>query len=83
MSEQINSLLLIGPGTTSPEIEFTYTNWKGETKERRAVLSSLWWGSNEWHPEPQLLAHGYDLDKKAQRTYAIKDMSNVRLITDE
>ena len=61
-------------------IEFTYTNWKGETATRRAIFSLLQWGSNEWHPEPQLLVCGYDLDKKAPRTYALKDMSDFKMI---
>ena len=73
-----NPLTLIGPGVPAPDVEFTYTNWKGETKQRRAVLTCLWWGSNEWHKEPQLLVYGYDLDKKAPRTYAVKDISELK-----
>jgi len=75
--EKESPLALIGPGTPSPEVQFTYTNWKGETKQRKAVLTTLFWGSNEWHTEPQLLVYGYDLDKKAPRTYAVKDISNL------
>jgi hypothetical protein len=71
-------LTLIGPGMPAPEVEFTYTNWKGETKQRRAVFTLLQWGSNEWHKEPQLLVYGYDLDKKAPRTYALRDISDIK-----
>jgi hypothetical protein len=78
--QAISNVLLIGPGTESPEISFTYKNWKDEVNERRAVLSSLWWGSNEWHPEPQLLVNGYDLDKKAPRIYAVKDISDIKIL---
>lgn len=73
---------LISPDGQSEEISFTYTNWKGETKERRAVFTLLQWGCNEWHKEPQLLIYGYDLDKKAPRTYAAKDISNVKRLRD-
>ena len=59
------------------KIAFNYTNWKGEHSNRVAKITSVMWGSNEWHPVPQLLLGGYDFDKHAQRTYAAKDMSNV------
>jgi len=75
--EKPSPLALIGTGTPAPEVEFTYTNWKGETKQRKAVFTTLFWGSNEWHKDPQLLIYGYDLDKKAPRTYAVKDISNL------
>lgn len=66
----------------SVEVEFTYTNWKGKTKQRRAVFTLLQFGSTEYHPKPQLLVYGYDLDKKAPRVYALKDISGIKLIRD-
>lgn len=69
---------LIGASADCPEMMFTYTNWKGETSERRALFTALQFGATEYHPEPQLLIHGYDLDKNAPRTYAVKDMHNIR-----
>lgn len=69
---------LIGASADCPEMTFTYTNWKGKTSERRALFTTLQFGATPHHPEPQLLIHGYDLDKKAPRTYAVKDMSNIR-----
>lgn len=68
---------LLGPTVGRP-IEFTYTNWKGKTKQRRATPCRLFWGSNEWHKEPQLLLEAHDLDKEALRTFAIKDMSEIK-----
>ena len=76
--ERPEPLALIAPGVPEAEVEFTYTNWKGETKQRRAVFTTLFWGSNEWHKEPQLLIYGYDLDKRASRTYAVKDISDLK-----
>jgi hypothetical protein len=72
--------LLPGPLNLGVEVGFTYKNWKGETAERRAVFAGLVWGKNEWHPTPQLLLEGYDLDKKAPRTFAAKDISNVHYL---
>jgi len=64
----------------SQQVTFTYTNWKGETKQRRAVMQSLYWGSNDYHKESQWLVEGYDMDKEAVRTYALRDISDVRPI---
>ena len=60
--------------------EFDYVNWKGEKSKRQAEVNEYHYGSNEYHPEPQWLMSAYDLDKKALRTFALKDMSNVRVI---
>lgn len=72
-------ITLIGSPGASHEVTFTYTNWKGKTSVQRALFTSLQVGSTEFHPEPQLLVYGYDLDKKALRTYAIKDITNLRV----
>ena len=60
------------------EVVFTYTNWRGETAERRVAPLALEFGSNEWHTEEQWLLHGQDLDKAAERTFAMKNISNWR-----
>jgi hypothetical protein len=62
------------------EVGFTYTNWKGKTSRRRAKFTSFWWGTSHYHPEPQMLIHGFDIDKQARRTYAAKDISDLKLV---
>jgi predicted DNA-binding transcriptional regulator YafY len=59
-------------------VEFTYTNWKGETKQRKAYFIEFFMGSNQWHPETQWLVVGIDLEKQARRTFALKDISNIK-----
>ena len=51
-----------------------YTNWKGETADRRIVPHDIHFGSNEWHPEPQWLMTAFDFGKFALRTFALKGM---------
>lgn len=51
-----------------------YRNWRGETALRRIVPRSVWWGNTEWHPRPQWLMTAYDLDKGAERDFALADM---------
>lgn len=54
-------------------ITLTYTNYRGETSERTITPIRPWFGSTEWHPEPQWLLRAYDHDKRAERDFALKD----------
>jgi hypothetical protein len=55
-------------------VTIVYTNYKGETAIRRILPQSIFFGSNEWHKEPQWLLEGIDLDKDALRTFAVRDI---------
>lgn len=50
------------------------TNWRGQTSDRRISPIRLRYGVNEWHPEPQWLLFAYDMDKRVQLEFALKDM---------
>lgn len=63
--------LEIKPGTV---VEIVYTNYRGETSVRRIVPASLRYGATEYHPEPQWLLDAYDLEKAANRTFAMQDV---------
>lgn len=54
-------------------VSLTYTNWRGETSERTIKPRYVWFGSTEWHPEPQWLLTAFDLEKNADRDFALKD----------
>ena len=54
---------------------FHYTNWRGETALRRAIPISIRHASTEWHPEKQWLLLAYDIDKQAEREFALADCS--------
>ena len=62
------------------KVKFTYTNWKGETRQRQASLWNIFFGSNDWHKEPQWLTRGWDLEKNAERTFSLKDITNIERI---
>lgn len=55
-------------------VKITYTNYKGETAERTIIPIELWFGSTEYHPEEQWLLKAFDLEKKAERNFAVKDI---------
>lgn len=54
-------------------VKLTYTNWRGETSERTITPKTVYFGSTEWHPEPQWLLRAFDHDKRAERDFALKD----------
>jgi hypothetical protein len=59
---------------------FDYTNWEGKFAEgRRARITHMYFGVNQYHREPQWIMIGVDLDKNQIRHYAVKDMVNVKV----
>jgi hypothetical protein len=57
-------------------VRFKYTNYRGETSNRKVYPLSLYFGTSDVDKEygykiPQLLLKAYDLDKQAERTFAI------------
>lgn len=53
-----------------------YVNYRGEEDVRIVTPIKIYWGSNEWHKEPQWLLNVYDHGKKAEREFA---MSGIKL----
>ena len=51
-----------------------YTNYKGEVALRRIVPRHIHFISTEWHPEPQWVMEAFDLDRGADRSFAIRDI---------
>lgn len=58
-------------------IEFDYVNYRGVEGKRKAKFMSIYIGETEFHSGVQMLLRGFDLDKNAERTYAVKDMNNI------
>ena len=56
------------------ELRFLYRNHRGETAWRWVAPRLVRWGTAEHHPETQWLLEGIDLDKRADRTFALKDV---------
>lgn len=64
---------------SSKYIVFEYTNYKGEKATRTAMPQKLEWGTTPYHKEPQWLLRCICPDKDyAERSFAMKDMLNVR-----
>ena len=62
------------PATQKEAVAILYTNYRGETSVRRIVPKRIWFGKTDWHPEDQWILDAYDLEKKADRGFALKDV---------
>ena len=56
------------------KIKILYTNWKNETRYRTIIPISIEFKSTEWHKETQWILNAIDVEKNAQRAFAIKDI---------
>jgi hypothetical protein len=61
-------------------IMFGYTNWKGVMSVRKAIVKEFYFGASEYHEEYQMMIRAFDVDKLAERTFAVKDMKEVEVI---
>ena len=60
--------------TNTKPLVFQYLNWRGEFATRRVHPKRVWYGSTEWHPEPQWFLEATDLEKGEVRDFAFNDM---------
>jgi hypothetical protein len=65
---------------TPTPLTVSYTNYKGVTRLRRVIPKRVFFGSNQWHPDPQWLLDVFDVDTEQRRTFALKDMEGTDLI---
>lgn len=56
---------------TAKDVVVRYTNYRGETDNRRIRPIRIWFGNNEWHSEPQWLIDVVDLERNVERTFAM------------
>lgn len=56
-------------------LELPYKNWRGEISTRKIQPIRLEFGATEWHPEPQWLLVATDIEKNAERSFALKDFN--------
>ena len=64
----------IEDGNSAQLVTVVYTNYRGETSIRRIIPKRIWFGNTDWHPEPAWLLDAYDVEKEADRSFAMKDI---------
>ena len=53
---------------------FIYENYKKEVSLRTVVPVKFYWGSTSYYPKEQWLLEARDIDKKAMRIFALKNI---------
>lgn len=55
-------------------VAIVYTNYRGERAERLILPERLWFGSTDWHPDPQWFLDAVDLGRRQVRSFAVRDI---------
>ena len=55
-------------------LKFEYLNWEGKKAVREVEPIKIWYGKTEWHPKKQWFLKARDIEKKAERDFALKDI---------
>ena len=63
-------------------VTMQYTNYKGVTAARSIIPTELLFGTTEFHKDPQWLLKAFDIDKQANRVFALRD-TNFMAMNDE
>lgn len=58
--------------STVKTVVIDYTNWRGERSKRTIEPLQMWFGSNQWHQEPQWLLDAWDTEKDDLRIFALR-----------
>ena len=64
----------VAPYEPETVVFIDYTNHRGERAMRRVVPKRVWFGTTPWHGEPQWLLTAFDLDRQAQRDFALSEI---------
>lgn len=73
-TEAADTLPMRVPPSPFAPLRFVYTNHRGETAERTVSPFSVWFGTTPEHPTPQWFLIAFCHDRKADRSFAMKDI---------
>ena len=65
------------------EATFWYKNYKGEESLRRVMPVSLWFGLSSYYSGRQWFLKCWDLEKKAERDFALVNIIQTLVTTNE
>jgi len=61
---------------TEKIVKILYTNYRGETAVRSIIPHKVWFGGTDWHPGAQWILDAFDVEKGADRSFALKDVKS-------
>lgn len=60
------------PPSSDSVVQFVYENWKNEVGLRTVRPLELYFGTHEKHPKPQWILRALDVEKGAERHFALE-----------
>lgn len=63
----------VRPDSAPDSVELVYRNWRGEVRPRKICPLGVYFGSTQWHHEPQWLLNAVDLEDSTTKQFALKD----------
>lgn len=73
-NQSISPAQAIAKPDTAKAIKVRYKNWRGEVANRTIIPQELYWGTTEYHPQEQWLLKVWDVDRNAERVYALQEI---------
>lgn len=64
------------------KIIITYTNHRGDTRDRRVIPINTWFGESDWHDGEQWFLKAYDTEKEAERDFALLSIQQIKPFED-
>jgi ribonuclease HI len=58
-------------------INISYTNWKGETRDRNVQPINIWFGETKWHKGKQWFLKAIDIEKEEERDFAVASIHSL------
>ena len=58
----------------TPTLQFEYKNWLCKVNKRKVIPYEVWYGITEFHKKEQWLLRAFDVNKNAERNFALKDI---------
>lgn len=65
------------------QIKITYTNHKGEKRERIILPIGIWFGRSEWHPTDQWFLKAKDVERNVRRDFAMVHISDISYVAED
>jgi len=63
--------------STPTVLRFKYKNWEGEVAIRSVRPIKIWCGKTEFHKGTRWFLKAFDIDKKAERDFAMDDIIEI------
>ena len=57
-------------------VKILYKNYRGETRIRTIIPLKIWFGNTKWHSNSQWLLDAFDVEKQANRSFAMVDIKS-------